>query len=67
MLDLIKGRRVEKALDTLLFAKKGIARQLYKLLRSAVENANDVTPRRAWTSTWTGRMSSAQSPTIVHA
>jgi len=40
VLDLIKGRRVEEALDTLTFAKKGIAPALYKLLRSAVENAN---------------------------
>jgi large subunit ribosomal protein L22 len=40
VLDLIKGRRVEEALDTLLYAKKGIAPKLYKLLRSAVENAN---------------------------
>ncbi len=40
VLDLIKGRRVEEALDTLLFTKKGIAPRLYKLLRSAVENAN---------------------------
>src|ERR1700685_3655573 len=40
VLDLIKGRRVEEALDTLLYAKKGIAPRLYKLLRSAVENAN---------------------------
>ena len=36
VLDLIKGRRVEEALDTLTFTKKGIAPQLYKLLRSAV-------------------------------
>ena len=40
VLDLIKGRRVEQALDTLTFAKQGIAPKLYKLLRSAVENAN---------------------------
>ena len=40
VLDLIKGRRVEEALDTLLYTKKGIAPQIYKLLRSAVENAN---------------------------
>ena len=40
VLDLIKGRRVEEALDTLTFAKQGIAPALYKLLRSAVENAN---------------------------
>jgi large subunit ribosomal protein L22 len=42
VLDLIKGRRVEEALDTLRFTKKGIAPQIYKLLRSAVENANYV-------------------------
>src|SRR5271169_4736996 len=42
VLDMIKGRRVEEALDTLLYAKKGIAPKLYKLLRSAVENANYV-------------------------
>ncbi len=40
VLDMIKGRRVEEALDTLLYAKKGIAPKLHKLLRSAVENAN---------------------------
>jgi len=40
VLDLIKGRRVEEALDTLTFAKQGIAPALHKLLRSALENAN---------------------------
>jgi len=40
VLDLIKGRRVEEALDTLQFTNKGIAPALYKLLRSALENAN---------------------------
>jgi large subunit ribosomal protein L22 len=46
VLDMIKGRRVEEALDTLYFAKKGIAPQLYKLLRSAVENANYVSAEK---------------------
>jgi large subunit ribosomal protein L22 len=46
VLDLIKGRRVEEALDTLMFTKKGIAPQLYKLLRSAVENANYVSAEK---------------------
>jgi len=46
VLDLIKGRRVEEALDTLLFNKKGIAPALYKLLRSAVENANYVSAEK---------------------
>jgi large subunit ribosomal protein L22 len=46
VLDLIKGRRVEKALDTLLYARQGIAPQLYKLLRSAVENANYVSAEK---------------------
>ena len=40
VLDLIKGRRVEEAMNTLAFTKKGIAPSIEKLLRSAVENAN---------------------------
>ena len=40
VLNLIKGRRVEDALNTLAFTKKGIAPNIHKLLRSAVENAN---------------------------
>ena len=39
MLDLIKGRRVEDALNTLAFSKKRIAAKVEKLVRSAVENA----------------------------
>ena len=40
VLDLIKGRRVEDALNTLTFTKKRVAPTIEKLLRSAVENAN---------------------------
>src|ERR1700758_4312191 len=40
VLDLIKGRRVEDALNTLLFTKKRVAATVEKLLRSALENAN---------------------------
>jgi large subunit ribosomal protein L22 len=40
VLDLIKGRRVEEAINTLTFTKKGIAPNIKKLLQSAVENAN---------------------------
>lgn len=40
VLDLIKGRRVEEAMNTLAFTKKGIAPDIQKLLRSALENAN---------------------------
>jgi len=40
VLDLIKGRRVEEAMNTLAFTRKGIAPDVQKLLRSAVENAN---------------------------
>jgi large subunit ribosomal protein L22 len=46
VLALIKGRRVEEALDTLQFNKKGISPKLYKLLRSAVENANYVSAEK---------------------
>ncbi len=40
VLDMIKGRRVEDALNTLTFANKRIAPNVHKLLRSAIENAN---------------------------
>ena len=40
VLDLIKGRRVEDALNTLAFTKKRVAPTIEKLVRSAVENAN---------------------------
>ena len=40
MLDLIKGRRVEEALNTLAFTKKRVAGTVEKLVRSALENAN---------------------------
>jgi len=40
VLGLIKGKRVETALNTLAFTNKGIAPAVLKLLRSAVENAN---------------------------
>jgi len=40
VLDLIKGKRVEDALNTLAFTKKRVAPTVEKLVRSAVENAN---------------------------
>jgi large subunit ribosomal protein L22 len=40
VLDLIKGRRVEDALNTLAFTNKRVAPTVAKLLRSAIENAN---------------------------
>jgi large subunit ribosomal protein L22 len=40
VLCLIKGKRVETALNTLAFTNKGIAPAVLKLLRSAVENAS---------------------------
>src|SRR5512146_1950581 len=40
VLDLIKGRRVEEAMNTLTFTNKAIAPDVQKLLRSAVENVN---------------------------
>ncbi len=40
VLNLIKGRRVEDAMNTLAFTNKGCAQDVQKLLRSAVENAN---------------------------
>jgi large subunit ribosomal protein L22 len=40
VLDLIKGRRVEEARNTLLFTKKRVAEHVGKLLQSALDNAN---------------------------
>ncbi len=40
VLDLIKGRRVEDAQNTLTFTKKRIAEKVLKLLNSAIGNAN---------------------------
>jgi large subunit ribosomal protein L22 len=40
VLDLIKGRRVEDAMNTLAYTKKGVAGTVEKVLRSALENAN---------------------------
>ncbi len=40
VLDLIKGRRVEEARNTMAFTKKRVAATVAKLLQSAVDNAN---------------------------
>jgi large subunit ribosomal protein L22 len=40
VLDLIKGRGVEEALNTVAFTKKGVAPLVEKVLRSALQNAN---------------------------
>ena len=40
VLDLIRGRRVEDARNTLLFTKKRVAAPVGKLLQSALDNAN---------------------------
>jgi large subunit ribosomal protein L22 len=40
VLDLIRGRDVNNALATLRFARKGVARDIEKVLRSAIANAS---------------------------
>ena len=40
VLNLIKGRRVEEARNTLAFTKKRVAATVSKLLQSAIDNAN---------------------------
>src|ERR1700761_1607330 len=40
VLELIKGRRVEEAINTIVFPKKGCAPIVEKVLRSALQNAN---------------------------
>ena len=42
VLDLIKGRGVQEALDTAAFTKKRIAPVIHKLLRSVIDNARYV-------------------------
>jgi large subunit ribosomal protein L22 len=46
VLDLIKGRQVEDALNVLTFNKKNIAPDVSKLLRSALSNANHVSAEK---------------------
>jgi large subunit ribosomal protein L22 len=48
VLDLIKGRRVEDARNTLLFTKKRVAEHVGKLLQSALDNANFLTTEKGW-------------------
>jgi large subunit ribosomal protein L22 len=46
VLDLIKGRRVEDALQTVAFTRKRVAPLVEKVLRSALENANYLSEER---------------------
>ena len=46
VLDLIQGRRVEDALQTVAFTKKRVAPLVEKVLRSALENANYLSEER---------------------
>jgi large subunit ribosomal protein L22 len=46
VLELIKGRRVEDALQTVAFTKKSVAPLVEKVLRSALQNANYLSEER---------------------
>ncbi|MFZ0730930.1 MAG: 50S ribosomal protein L22 [Candidatus Sulfotelmatobacter sp.] len=46
VLDLIKGRRVEDARNTLMFTKKRVAAHVGKLLQSALDNVNFLTTEK---------------------
>ena len=46
VLDLIKGRPVEDARNTLMFTKKRVAEHVGKLLQSALDNANFLTTEK---------------------
>jgi large subunit ribosomal protein L22 len=46
VLELIKGRRVAEALDTVAFTKKGVAPLVEKVLRAAIQNANYLSQER---------------------
>jgi large subunit ribosomal protein L22 len=46
VLELIKGRSVEEALNTVTFTKKSVAPMVEKVLRSALQNANYLSQER---------------------
>ena len=46
VLELIKGRRVGDALETVAFTKKGVAPLVEKVLRAAIQNANYLSQER---------------------
>jgi large subunit ribosomal protein L22 len=46
VLELIKGLRVEDAINTVMFTKKGVAPLVEKVLRSALQNANYLSEER---------------------
>jgi large subunit ribosomal protein L22 len=46
VLELIKGRRVADALDTVALTKKGVAPLVEKVLRAAIQNANYLSQER---------------------
>ena len=46
VLELIKGRRVAEALETVAFTKKGVAPLVEKVLRAAIQNANYLSQER---------------------
>ena len=41
VIDLVRGKRVEEALDILRFSSKAVARDVHKLLWSAIANAKE--------------------------
>jgi large subunit ribosomal protein L22 len=46
VLELIKGRKVGDALETVAFTKKGVAPLVEKVLRAAIQNANHLSQER---------------------
>src|ERR1700757_1527267 len=46
VLELIKGRKVGDALETVTFTKKGVALLVEKVLRAAIQNANYLSQER---------------------
>jgi large subunit ribosomal protein L22 len=46
VLELIKGRRVGEALETVAFTKKGVAPLVEKVLRAAIQNASYLSQER---------------------
>ena len=59
VLDLIKGLRVEQALNTVHFSTKRMAPVVEKVLRSAIQNATYVSPKNK------GSMSTSTTSTFA--
>ena len=68
VLDMIKGLRVEQAINTIHFSTKRMAPVIEKVLQSAIANASYLfRTSRVWMSTWITSTFAPRLPTKVRA